>query len=164
MPLLLTALQYRFDRDVDAMARHLIDGVTLGWYTLGTDLLDGAPPSLVTELTGGTQFSSTPLDGFLITTDGSPPTRNTITPQSAVEQDFEWGYVLRPDGIEVISVRIQAGWGPLVPWDTDPRTRFSDHPAHWAFEKPLPVIAPARPVRPTKPAPGTASRRNTTRR
>ncbi|MEV7504815.1 hypothetical protein [Streptomyces sp. NPDC093018] len=38
-------------------------------------LLDGAPPSLVTELTGGTEFSSMPLDNFLITTDGSPPTR-----------------------------------------------------------------------------------------
>ncbi|MFK0136638.1 hypothetical protein [Streptomyces murinus] len=164
MPLLLTAFQYRFNRDVDAMARHLIDDVDLGWYTLGTDLLDGAPPSLVTELTGGMEFSSTPLDNFLITTDGSPPTRNTITPQSAVEQDFEWGYVLRPGGIEVISVQIQAGWGPLVSWGTDPRTRFSDHPAYWSFEKPPPVIGAARPARPAKPAPATAPRRSTTRR
>ncbi|WP_330260290.1 hypothetical protein OG586_32880 [Streptomyces murinus] len=75
MPLLLAAFQYRFNRDVDALARHIIDSVTLGWYTLGTDFLDGAPPSLVTELTGGMEFSSMPLDNFLITTDGSPPTR-----------------------------------------------------------------------------------------
>ncbi|MFK0283251.1 hypothetical protein ACIQVL_22710 [Streptomyces sp. NPDC090499] len=164
MPLLLAAFQYRFNRDVDAMAHHLIDSVTLGWDTLGTDLLDGAPPALVTELTGGMQFRSRALDNFLITPDGSPPARETITPQSAAEQDFEWGYILRPGSIEVISVRIQAGWGPLVPWDTDPLTRFSDHPAHWTFDKPPPVIAPARAARAAKPPSSTASRRNTTRR
>ncbi|MFJ6709069.1 MULTISPECIES: hypothetical protein [unclassified Streptomyces] len=146
------------------MARHLIDSVRLGWDTLGTDLLDGAPPPLVTELTGGMQFPSRALDNFLITPDGSPPARDTITPQSAAEQGFEWGYVLRPAGIEVTSVRIQAGWGPLVAWDTDPLTRFSDHPAHWTFDRPAPVIAAAGTVRPAKPASDAASRRNTTRR
>ncbi|MEV7145432.1 hypothetical protein AB0O05_02895 [Streptomyces sp. NPDC093084] len=110
------------------------------------------------------QFPSRALDNFLITPDGSPPARDTITPQSAAEQDFEWGYVLRPAGVEVISVRIQAGWGPLVPWDTDPRTRFSDQPAHWTFEKPPPVMAPAGAVQPAKRASGTVSRPNTTRR
>ncbi|MER6082961.1 hypothetical protein [Streptomyces sp. NPDC001833] len=112
VPLLLAAFQYRFNRDVDAMARHLIDSVTLGWDTLGTDLLDGAPPSLVTELTGGMQCPSRALDNFLITPDGAPPTRNTIAPQSAAEQDCEWGYVLCPGSIEVISVRVEACWGP----------------------------------------------------
>lgn len=33
---------------MEAMARHLIDDVTVGWDELGTDLLDGAPPALVT--------------------------------------------------------------------------------------------------------------------
>ncbi|MEV5843646.1 hypothetical protein AB0M32_16960 [Streptomyces sp. NPDC051985] len=89
VPLLLAAFQYRFNRDVDAMARHLIDSVSLGWDTLGTDLLDGAPPSLVTELADGMQFPSRALDNFLITPDGSPPTRDTFTPQSAAGQDFE---------------------------------------------------------------------------
>ncbi|MFH9941861.1 hypothetical protein ACH4OT_21395 [Streptomyces murinus] len=30
MPLLLAAFQYRFNRDVDALARHIVDSVTLG--------------------------------------------------------------------------------------------------------------------------------------
>ena len=149
------------------MARHLIDDVDLGWYTLGTDLLDGAPPSLVTELTGGMEFSSLPFDNFLITTDGSPPTREVMTPQTAVEQDYEWGYVLRREGIEVISVQNHPVWGSVVPWNTDPRTQFSDNPAHWILGMPPPVVVyarPARPARPAKPSSGTASRRNTTRR
>ena len=58
LPLLLAAFQHRFGRDVDAMTRHLIDGVAIGWDQLGTDLLDGAPPAIITALTDGAQWSS----------------------------------------------------------------------------------------------------------
>ncbi|MGC0328114.1 hypothetical protein RKD23_001104 [Streptomyces sp. SAI-170] len=39
------------------MARHLVNGVAVGWEELGTDLLNGAPPEIVTALTGGERWS-----------------------------------------------------------------------------------------------------------
>ncbi|MGW0613279.1 hypothetical protein [Streptomyces sp. NPDC002788] len=51
--MLLAAYQYKFGRNIEAMSRHLIDDVAVGWDELGTDLLDDAPPALVTALTGG---------------------------------------------------------------------------------------------------------------
>ncbi|MEW2620886.1 hypothetical protein [Streptomyces sp. NPDC048106] len=146
------------------MARHLIDDVAIGWDELGTDLLDGAPPAIVTALTGGEQWPSRALDNFLITPDGSPPVRMTVTERTAVDQELTWGYILRPKGIEVISVQLLAGWGPVVGWDTDPRTRFSDHTARWAFHLPVPAVKPGRAARPAQPASGTASRRSAARR
>ncbi|WP_306521712.1 hypothetical protein [Streptomyces sp. ISL-12] len=98
-PLLLTAYQYRFARDLDAMSRHLVDDVAVGWNELGTDLLDGAPPEIVTALTDGEQWPSTTLD-HVLTVDGSPPVRMTVTEQTAVDQDVQWGYVLHSQGIE----------------------------------------------------------------
>ncbi|MER6331365.1 hypothetical protein ABT298_18960 [Streptomyces sp. NPDC001034] len=136
------------------MARRLIDDVAIGWDELGTDLLDGAPPAIVTALTGGEQWPSRALDNFLITPDGSPPDRMAVTERSAADEELKWGYVLRPKGIEVINVQLQAGWGPVVGWDTDPRTRFSDHTAHWAFHLPVPAVKPGRAARPAKPHPG----------
>ncbi|MFH9084191.1 hypothetical protein [Streptomyces sp. NPDC017673] len=56
---------------------------------------------------------------------------------------MQWGYVLRPEGIEVISVP-HADAGPVIGWDTDPRTRFSDHPAHWPAPTPSPVPTSTR--------------------
>lgn len=44
-PLLLTAYQYRFNRDLEGISRHLVDDVAIGWDELGTDLLDHAPRS-----------------------------------------------------------------------------------------------------------------------
>ncbi|MFF7050108.1 hypothetical protein ACFY94_17285 [Streptomyces griseorubiginosus] len=164
LPLLLAAFQHRFGRDVDAMTRHLIDGVAIGWDQLGTDLLDGAPPAIITALTGGAQWSSRALDNFLITPDGSPPVRMTVTEKTAADQECEWGYVLRPEGIEVVSVRLQAGYGPLVGWDTDPRARFSNSPVHWTFSQPAPAIAPVRAARPSQTAPSAVPRRSATRR
>ncbi|MGW3659840.1 hypothetical protein ACWD6R_31180 [Streptomyces sp. NPDC005151] len=38
----------------------------------------------------------------LITPDGSPPTRMSVTESTAAGQDLAWGYVLHPHGIEVI--------------------------------------------------------------
>ncbi|WP_261800987.1 hypothetical protein [Streptomyces sp. PBH53] len=164
LPLLLAAFQYRFARDVEAMTRHLVDGVAIGWAELGTDLLDGAPNEIVTALTDGQQWRSRTLDN-VITPDGSPPVRMTVTDQNAAEQDLEWGYVLRPEGIEVISVsHIDASL--VVGWDTDPRTLFSNHPAHWSAPTPSPVATithasqPSRTTRPpAAPRPRTAPRR-----
>ncbi|MEU6904299.1 hypothetical protein ABZ935_02900 [Streptomyces coeruleorubidus] len=79
------------------MSRHLIDDVAVGWDELGTDLLDDAPPALVTALTGGEHWPSRTLD-HLITPDGSPPVRMSVTDTTADEQDMQWGYVLHKEG------------------------------------------------------------------
>ncbi|RDV48524.1 hypothetical protein DDV98_27130 [Streptomyces sp. IB2014 011-12] len=140
LPFLLTAYQYRFQRDEKAMARHLVDGTTIGWDELGTDLLDGAPSELVTALTDGDQWPSTTLD-HLVTPDGSPPVRMSVTERTAPDQDLDWGYILRPNGIEVINPRYAAA-GPIVRWDADPRGDFTN-PATWplATER-RPLTAP----------------------
>ncbi|WP_326613522.1 hypothetical protein [Streptomyces scopuliridis] len=135
-------------RDVEAMARHLVDDVVIGWDELGTDLLDSAPPEIIEALTGGQQWPSRTMD-HLITPDGSPPVRMTVTEQTAADQDTEWGYILRPYGIEVIPVP-HAEAGPVVRWDTDPRTRFSDHPGHWTSPVTIPVVTPAPAARPPR--------------
>ncbi|KUJ34527.1 hypothetical protein ACZ90_70970 [Streptomyces albus subsp. albus] len=56
--MLLAAHLYRFGHDIEAMARPLLDSVAIGWDELGTDLLDGAPPEILSALTGGEQRSS----------------------------------------------------------------------------------------------------------
>ncbi|MFJ9033630.1 hypothetical protein ACIRQP_35030 [Streptomyces sp. NPDC102274] len=141
------------------MSRHLIDTVTIAWDELGTDLLDGAPDDLLTALTGGQQWPSTTLDN-LIPPDGSPPSRMAVTDETAIAQDMQWGYILYPSGVEVISLT-EEKHGPLVRWDTDPRTRFSDHPGLWSPARPAPTTAPAAgcaaPATPAKPT--RASRR-----
>ncbi|MFF5719329.1 hypothetical protein [Streptomyces buecherae] len=157
----MAGYQHRFGRDLEAMSRRLIDDVTLGWEELGTDLLAGAPPALVPALTGGQHWPSRQL-GRLITADGTPPMRMTVTEESVEEQDLHWGYILRQQGIEVISL-LHADIGPVVGWDTDPRTAFSDHPAAWS----APPLAPARrPSRNTSPrsAPVISAIRATTPR
>ncbi|MFH9674936.1 hypothetical protein ACH4L5_22085 [Streptomyces sp. NPDC017405] len=40
------------------MTRHVVDDVAVGWEELGTDLLDGAPPYIVEELTRGERWPS----------------------------------------------------------------------------------------------------------
>jgi hypothetical protein len=140
--MLLAAYQHRFRGDVEAMVQHLVDGVAVAWEELGTDLLDGAPPEIVTALTGGEQWPSSTLD-HLVSPDGSPPVRMTVTEKTAADQNLQWGYVLRPHGIEVISV-LHAGAGPVVAWDTDPRIGFSNHPAHWPAPAKTPATTAAR--------------------
>jgi hypothetical protein len=160
LPLLLAAFQYRFAGDVEAMAQHLVDGVDVGWDELGTDLLADAPPQVVTALTGGEQWPSRTLD-HLITPDGSPPVRMTVTERTAADQDVQWGYVLRSEGIEVISVP-HADAGPVIGWDTDPCTLFSDHPAHWPAPTLLATstrMAPRTARAAASPRPRTATRR-----
>ncbi|MEU2131773.1 hypothetical protein [Streptomyces sp. NPDC018352] len=151
LPLLLAAFQYRFARDLDAMTRHLVDDVAIAWEELGTDLLDGAPPETIAVLTGGDQWSSRTMDD-LITPDGSPPTRMTVTETTAAAQDVEWGYVLHQQGIEVIPAQYTVS-GPVISWDTDPRSDFSA-PAFWATATPAqpratPATAPAPAARDT---------------
>ncbi|MFD4555972.1 hypothetical protein ACFWP5_16905 [Streptomyces sp. NPDC058469] len=146
LPLLLAAFQWRFARDLPAMKRALIDDVAVGWDELGTDLLDDAPPPLAAALTGGEHWPSRTLD-HLITPGGSPPVRMTVTDETADEQDMQWGYVLRHEGIEVISL-LHEDIGPLVDWATDPRTVFSDHPADWSSSAPAPAIRGSRSTPP----------------
>lgn len=155
LPFLLAAYQYRFQRDEKAMARHLIDGTAIGWDELGTDLLDGAPSELVTALTDGEQWPSTTLD-HLVTPDGSPPVRMGVTEQTASDQDLDWGYVLRPTGIEVINARYGTA-GPIVSWDADPRRDFTN-PATWPLASPTrartspPTVTRSPAVGHTRPA------------
>ncbi|MEU6182775.1 hypothetical protein [Streptomyces coeruleorubidus] len=145
LPLLLAAYQYKFARDVEAMCCHLIDNVAIGWDELGTDLLDGAPPALVTALTGGEQWPSRTLD-HLISPDGAPPVRLAVTESTVDEQDLQWGYVLGEEGIEVISL-LHEDTGPVVSWATNPLTAFNDHPAAWTS------LGPPPPVRATRSTP-----------
>ncbi|WP_247706972.1 hypothetical protein [Streptomyces liliiviolaceus] len=123
LPLLLAVYQYRFGRDLEAMTRHLVDDVAVGWDELGTDLLDGAPPQTIAALTGGEQWPSRTLD-HLTTADGAPPSRMTVTEATAAGQGLEWGYVLRPQGIEVIPALFRTS-GPVIAWGTDPLGDFS---------------------------------------
>ncbi|MFF8014665.1 hypothetical protein [Streptomyces sp. NPDC007929] len=142
LPLLLAAYQYKFGRNIEAMSRHLIDDVAVGWDELGTDLLDDAPPALVTALTGGEHWPSRTLD-HLITPDGSPPVRMSVTDTTADEQDVQWGYVLHKEGVEVISL-LHEDIGPIVSWSTDPRTAFNDHPAAWSVLDSPPAMRASR--------------------
>ncbi|GHD79433.1 hypothetical protein ACFQL8_19390 [Streptomyces goshikiensis] len=144
LPLLLAAYRYTFARDLDSMTRHLIDDVSICWKELGTDLLDDVPEDLVVALTGGDSWPSTQPSN-LTAPDGSPPRR--ITAEAGATGDAEWGYVLHPDGIEVISLYEQSR-GPVVGWATDPRTAFSDHPAMWP-------VTTAGPNQPSGTAPKT---------
>ncbi|MGW9400770.1 hypothetical protein [Streptomyces sp. NPDC055642] len=145
--LLLAAYQYRFRQDLEAMSRHLIDDVAVGWDELGTDLLHHAPPALVATLTGGEHWPSRALD-HLVTPDGSPPVRMSVTDEIAAGLDVQWGYVLHQQGIEVISL-LHADNGPVVDWSTDPRTVFNDHPAAWSPDP----VPPRRESR-NAPSPG----------
>ncbi|MFE0772189.1 hypothetical protein [Streptomyces sp. NPDC058861] len=148
MPFLLASFQYRFGRDLEAMTRHLVDDVAIGWEELGSDLLDGAPPEIAGPLTGGASWPSTTLDN-LATPDGSPLTRMSVTEATLHDMGVEWGYVLRPEGIEVIHA-LSAASGPIVSWDTHPFTDF-DAPGVWA------AVAPARPAAPSTSSPRPAA-------
>jgi hypothetical protein len=147
LALLLAAYQYRFAGDLEAMSRHLIDDVPIGWLHLGTDLLDGAPTGLRLALAGEEDWPSAQFGSGLLTTDGAPPVRMTVTGESAGE--FETGYVLHPHGVEVFA---HGSDGLLVPWDTH-LLRVPDA-LHAAAAR---AISPSRRGRPPAPGPGTAS-------
>ncbi|MEU4174770.1 hypothetical protein [Streptomyces sp. NPDC026589] len=155
LPFLLAAFQYHFRQDLEAMTRHLVDDVAIGWKELGSDLLDGAPAEIIAALAGGEHWPSSTLDN-LVTPDGSPPTRMTVTDSTAAEQDLEWVYVLRPAGIEVIPAQRLAS-GPVIAWDTDPRTDFNN-PGAW------PRVAPSITTEPPSPGPVATSASHTSGR
>ncbi|MFF2746445.1 hypothetical protein ACFVVA_12965 [Kitasatospora sp. NPDC058048] len=50
LPLILSARQYRFGGDVEALSHHLIDTPVIGWRDIGIDLLDGAPEEVRAKL------------------------------------------------------------------------------------------------------------------
>ena len=139
LPLLLAAYQHRFAGDIDALTEYLIDRVPIGWSSLGADLLAGVPASLRAELTSPRTLPGRQYDEAR--TPDAPPVRVT----DAVTGGLDWGYVLHPHlGIEVIPLRREKT-GPVVPWNTDPRTRFSDHPYLWLPKHPVPGTQPPRP-------------------
>lgn len=150
LPLLLAAYQHRFARDIDALTEYLIDMVPIGWSSLGADLLADVPPALRSELTSprmrqGRQY-------YEVRAPDAPLVRVTDTTTSGLD----WGYVLHPHvGIEVIPLR-QGDTGPVVPWDTDPRTRFSDHQVLWASNRAVPATRPPRAI-PSAPSPSAAA-------
>ncbi|WP_343243827.1 hypothetical protein [Streptomyces sp. SID13726] len=162
LPLLLTAYQWRFARDLHALRHHLIEDVAVGWDELGTDLLDGAPRSVVQALTGGEHWPSRTLD-HLIAPDSSPPVRMTVTETTADALGMHWGYILHPTGIEVISL-VHQDIGPLVDWNTDPRSVFSDDPVRWHTGALPPITAPAPPRNSPAAAANSAGPRRAVRR
>ncbi|MFD3580884.1 hypothetical protein [Streptomyces sp. NPDC058683] len=144
------------------MTRHLVDDVAVCWDELGTDLLDGAPPEIVTALVGTERWpSTTPTN--LITPDGSAPVRMGVTEKTAADQDIQWGYILRPSGIEVIAVQ-HAPCGSVVSWSADPRTPFSNHPAHWPVSAPPSAGSRASRSPYTSPAADASTARRAARR
>ncbi|WP_253916137.1 hypothetical protein [Streptomyces sp. MNP-20] len=163
LPLLLAAYQHRFARDVDAMSAHLIDQVAIAWAELGTDLLDGVPKPLLRKLTGGDVWPSREMDD-LENLDGSPPEREVITEATANSGAIEWAYVLHSEGIEVISLEA-ADRGPLVAWNTNPHTLFSNSRHLWLPGHPVPATRLSRSARvpaaakPASPAAQRAARR-----
>ncbi|WP_329309205.1 hypothetical protein [Streptomyces microflavus] len=159
VPLLLAAYQFRFRRDLEALSRYLVDDVVFAWDEIGTDLLDGSPPGLLQRLTGGAQWPSRGMTGVM-NLDGTPAEREVITQDNSV--GHYWGYVLHPAGIEVIS-RQNDPRGPLISWDTDPRTHFSEAMALWMPGTPPPMSLP-RDLPKLTPAPApTAPTRTATR-
>jgi hypothetical protein len=146
------------------MSQHLIDNVAVGWSALGTDLLDSAPDALRDELTDGQHFPSSTLKDVLW--DGSPAERITVTEKTT--SGLDWGYVLHPHGIEIISL-LEESHGPVVDWNTDPRARFSDSHVLWKPGRPIPATAPPLATQPSAPptAPAThpvTATRSTARR
>ncbi|MFI1890232.1 hypothetical protein [Streptomyces jumonjinensis] len=135
------------------MTRHLVDDVPVGWSNLGTDLLDGAPDQARTALARHGEFPSSGL-ADLITPDGSPPERMTVAPETT--GGLNWGYILRPEGIEVIALR-EYTRGPLVGWDADPLSRISGTPTRWVPGRPAPVVTPRPAPRLTTTAPAATA-------
>ncbi|MFF4361530.1 hypothetical protein [Streptomyces sp. NPDC001604] len=120
------------------MARHLIDEVHHGWDELGTDLLDGAPTGLRRSLTGGHEYPSRQLTG-MYNTDGTPTQRELITQDGT--DNLDWAYVLHPHGIEVIALQAYDR-GPIVAWDTDPRSVIRADPGAWHPQSRAPIVPP----------------------
>ncbi|MFD7017512.1 hypothetical protein [Streptomyces sp. NPDC059928] len=149
LPLLLAAHQYTFGSDTEALARYLIDDAPEGWSFLGTDLLVNAPGLLRDTLPRGHHEPGRRYP------EHSPGEHLVITERTASRLD--WGYVLHPQGIEVISAPGTAR-GPIVAWGTDPRARFRDTASLWRPDRPIPATTPPQSIaRTTAPAPAQPS-------
>jgi hypothetical protein len=131
--LLLAAHQYTFGGDTEALARYLIDVAPEGWSFLGTDLLVSAPGLLRDTLPRGHHEPGRRYP------ERSPGERLVFTERTASRLD--WGYVLHPQGIEVISAP-GAARGPIVAWGTDPRARFRDTASLWKPDGQIPAATP----------------------
>ncbi|MFI5804385.1 hypothetical protein [Streptomyces sp. NPDC051561] len=132
LPFLLTAYAYRFKGDHEALASYLIDIDEIGWEHLGDDLLFGAPDPIHNALANPDLDYSPRMTGVLTQT-GAPAERMEINESNAADSEAGWVYVLRPEGIEVISLALgeDPAHGPVVRWNHSPLTQFSDHPVHW---------------------------------
>ncbi|MEU9068995.1 hypothetical protein AB0D60_19175 [Streptomyces sp. NPDC048306] len=162
LPLLLAAYQYRFAGDLEAMARHLIDDVEHGWDELGTDLLDGAPEALRRSLAGGDEWPSRQMTDVIVI--GADDTAERLLVTQDGTDELEWAYVLHPHGIEVIALQAYDR-GPVVAWDTDPRSRINANPDAWPPDSRPPVISFRTARRPsTAASPATPTPRKTARR
>ena len=90
------------------------------------------------------------------------PARPTGSPLIYTERTasrLNWGYVLHPHGIEVISMP-GVERGPRVAWSTDPRVRLRDTPGLWKPGRPIPATTPpqtAAPAPASAPAPRARS-------
>ncbi|MCZ4515378.1 hypothetical protein O3Q52_46155 [Streptomyces sp. ActVer] len=147
LPLLLTAHQHRFAGDTEALAAYLIEDAPEGWSSLGTDLLDQAPDALRDRLAAG---RDRPGNRY--------PARPTVPPLIYTERTasrLNWGYVLHPHGIEVIGL-LAYDRGPVVEWDTDPRSRIVADPGAWNPDSPEPVVPPRTAPRLSTTAPASA--------
>ncbi|MGQ4383575.1 hypothetical protein [Streptomyces sp. SAS_270] len=91
----------------------------------------------------------------VINADGSPAERELITQDGTDE--LEWAYVLHPHGIEVIALHAYDR-GPVVAWDTDPRSRVTANPSAWHPDTPAPIVAPRTAPRLSTSAPAPAPR------
>ncbi|AJT62517.3 hypothetical protein T261_0828 [Streptomyces lydicus] len=130
------------------MAAYLIDDAPEGWSYLGTDLLDRAPDVLRDHLARGRDDPGKRYPPH------APEAPLIYTERTASRLD--WGYVLHPHGIEVIS-RPGAERGPVVDWNTDPRVRLRDTRSLWTVGQPIPATTPPRATEPTiAPAPRPA--------
>ncbi|MFJ1707577.1 hypothetical protein [Kitasatospora sp. NPDC088346] len=113
----------------------------MGWSALGAELLDGAPDEVRTapgvSRWPGRQYSAGPR------ADGRVEHRAVITDRTTA--GLSWAYVLHAHGVEVIGLS-EHRRGPVVPWSTDPRGRFTDAPAAWRLDAPLPILSRPGPA------------------
>ncbi|WP_240678039.1 hypothetical protein [Streptomyces griseoviridis] len=86
-------------------------------------------------------------------TDGTPAERELITQDGT--EDLEWAYVLHESGIEVIGL-LAYDRGPVVEWDTDPRSCIIADPGAWNPDSPAPVVPPRTAPRLSATAPASA--------
>ncbi|KQV20949.1 MULTISPECIES: hypothetical protein [unclassified Kitasatospora] len=139
--MLLGAFQHRFGGDVEALAAYLIDAPAIGWSTLGSELVDSAPDDVRAAING--PWGSEPSKQFdadeIISSDGSAPAKDIVTHDNT--EGLDWAYVLHPHGVEVIGL-YEHERGPLVPWDTDPTTRFTDRAELWSKDSRLMSLMP----------------------